>query len=101
MLGDNGIHDVVSNFEGVINIISRQQKEGTNRSKRWAENFTNKNICSNCNGTRLKTNSLLYKVDNKTIGEIAKMDIIYLQNWVKGLSAEIQCKSAENRGMTF
>ena len=46
MLGENGIHDIVSNFEGIINIINRQQKEGTNRSKRWAENFTNKNTCT-------------------------------------------------------
>ena len=85
MLGENGIHDVVSNFEGIINIISRQQKEGTNRNKRWAENFTNKNTCSSCNGSRLKTNSLLYKVDGKTIGEIAEMDIIFLKDWIISL----------------
>ncbi len=85
MLGENGIHDIVSNFEGIINIINRQQKEGTNRSKRWAENFTNKNTCTKCGGSRLKTNSLLYKVNGKNIGELADMDILVLKEWITKL----------------
>ena len=86
VLGENGIHEVVSNFEGIVNIINRQQKEGTNRSKRWAENFTNKNTCSACNGTRLKAESLLFKVDGKNIGELCSMDIIELYKWVNNLT---------------
>ena len=89
VLGENGIHEVVSNFEGIVNIINRQQKEGTNRSKRWAENFTNKNTCSACNGTRLKAESLLFKVDGKNIGELCSMDIIELYKWVNNLTTSL------------
>ena len=89
IIGNSGVHEVVSNFEGIINIITRQQKEGSTKVKRWVDNFTNKIICSKCNGTRLKKNSLLFKVANKDIGELSNMDIEELFNWVSSIEKEL------------
>ncbi len=82
IIGNSGVHEVVSNFEGIINIITRQQKEGSSKAKRWVDNFTNKTICTQCNGTRLKKNSLLFKVADKDIGELSAMDTEQLFNWI-------------------
>ena len=86
VLGSNGVHEVVSNFEGIINIIHRQQRDGTTKSKRWAESFTNKNTCSHCNGSRLKPEALLFKINGKNIGELSNMDITQLHDWIKNLT---------------
>ena len=81
IIGNSGIHEVVSNFEGIINIINRQQKEGSNKVKRWADNFTNKTTCKTCKGTRLKTNSLLFKIADKHIGQLAEMEVEQLNKF--------------------
>ena len=49
-------------------------------------------ICTNCNGSRLKKESLYFKIDNKNISEISKMDIIQLNKWVKSLKNKLSKK---------
>ena len=89
IIGNSGIHEVVSNFEGIINIINRQQKEGSNKVKRWADNFTNKTTCKTCKGTRLKTNSLLFKIADKHIGQLAEMEVEQLNNWINSIEEHL------------
>lgn len=85
-LGDNGVNEIVSNFEGIINFVSRHKDETTSKQiQRWAESFTNKTTCSKCNGGRLNENSLLYRIDGKAINELTVMDLSELSEWVKTL----------------
>jgi excinuclease ABC subunit A len=85
ILGDNGIHQVLNGYEGVGNFILRHHKEGGNKIKRWASGFMQKEVCNQCNGSRLKDHHKWYIIDNKHIGEIVKMDIIQLETWVNTL----------------
>ena len=76
----------MSNFEGIINFVIRHQKDqGSKGIQRWADSFTNKIKCSACNGTRLKDDSLLYKVNGTPISELTKMDLSDLANWNNSL----------------
>ena len=80
-------------YDGVIPFLEYQFKNGdSTRLKRWAKNFMDKVICTNCNGSRLKKESLYFKIDTKNISEISKMDIIQLNKWVKSLKNKLSKK---------
>ncbi len=71
-------------FEGIVNFITNQYKESNSTSiKRWAKGFMDENICSECNGTRLRKESLYFKIQDKNITDLAQMDIIQLASWFK------------------
>ncbi len=73
-------------FEGIEKFIKNQyEQSGSSSIKRWAKGFMNENTCSQCNGTRLKKESLFFKINGKNIGELSQMDIIELAKWFKNL----------------
>ena len=89
VLGENGVHDVLNGFEGVVNFISRHHKEGGNKIKRWASSFMNKKVCPECKGSRLSAESNWYKVGNTSINELTKMEISELQQWVQNINKKL------------
>lgn len=90
IIGDSGVHEVVSNFEGIINFVSRHQKEKSSASiQRWADSFTNKIVCTTCNGSRLKKDASLYKIHKTSIDELTKMDLSELLQWVDSLDGNL------------
>ncbi|GAA4281888.1 excinuclease ABC subunit UvrA [Gaetbulibacter aestuarii] len=86
-------------FEGVANFIENQYKSAETTSlKRWAKNYMDKIECPVCEGTRLKKESLYFKINNKNIAELAQLDIIELFDWFNELNehlSEKQLKIAE------
>ncbi len=72
-------------FEGIINFITRHSDEGNTSIQRWAQTFMNKVTCPSCNGARLKKEALYFVLDNKNIGDLAKMDIEELFTWFEKL----------------
>ena len=69
-------------FEGIISFINSQYKNSESTSiKRWAKDFMDEVSCSTCNGNRLKKESLYFKILDKNISDLAKMDITELVNW--------------------
>lgn len=71
------------NFEGIINFVMNQNEEETSKSiKKWTTKFTNEIICPECNGARLKKESLHFKIDGKTISDLSEMDLITLNKWI-------------------
>lgn len=80
VLGINNTYQI--KFEGIANLLQRQYEENPTPSiKKWAESFMNKSICSACEGSRLKKESLYFKINQKNISELANMDITELANW--------------------
>ena len=51
-----------------------------------------KNICPECNGTRLKKESLWFKINEKNIAELSNMDLSELQNWLQQLPVHLTDK---------
>jgi len=76
-------------FEGIINFITRHSDEGNASIQRWAQTFMNKVICPSCNGARLKKEALYFVLDNKNIGDLAKMDIEELYTWFEQLEEKL------------
>ncbi len=69
-------------FEGVISHIQNHNGENNTRSQqKWANQFIRKITCPECNGARLKKESLYFRIDNKNIAELSQMDITSLYTW--------------------
>jgi excinuclease ABC subunit A len=79
-------------FEGIINFLEKQRDEGSESIKRWIEDFTAVKICPECNGARLKKESLNFKIDGKNIAELAMLDLESLRKWFDGLEKRINEK---------
>lgn len=72
-------------FEGLVSFLEHRRKDGTGALKRWAAEFMQTKNCSSCDGTRLRKESLHFKIDGKNIAEVASMDIAELADWLKQL----------------
>lgn len=77
-------------YEGVVNQVKRWFATSTSEAvQRWAEGFMQLTTCKTCNGTRLKKESLWFKVDNKNIAELSNLDLVQLVNWFEGLESRL------------
>lgn len=81
-------HDFSYNLaqEGLINMLERWYENSTSEKiRRWAEDFMTVDLCPDCNGYRLKQESLHFKLNEKNIGELAELDIAELAHWMNNL----------------
>ncbi len=68
--------------EGLVNMLKRWYAESSSEKiRQWAEEFLAIVPCSECNGTRLKKESLWFKIGGKNIAELAEMDLADLHQW--------------------
>ncbi len=71
---------------GLVGLLKRCFRFTTSEGIRnWAQDFMEENSCPTCSGTRLKKESLWFKIDDKNIGELSKLDLSDLQKWFEGL----------------
>ncbi|MBE99046.1 excinuclease ABC subunit UvrA [Flavobacterium coralii] len=69
-------------FEGISAFIKNQYDEsGSSSIKRWAKDFMDEVECPVCHGSRLKKESLYFKVNGLNIAELSQMDIADLAEW--------------------
>jgi excinuclease ABC subunit A len=80
-------------YEGVVPMLKRCYNESASENLRaWAEEFMEIIPCPECNGTRLKQESLQFKVAEKNIAEIAAYDISELAEWFAGIETRLNEK---------
>ena len=72
-------------YDGIIHFLKRQQESGSEKTQDWLKDFLVIKKCPDCEGYRLKKESLHFKIDGKHIGELAQMDISELEEWFSGV----------------
>jgi len=72
-------------YDGIIHFLKRQQESGSEKTQDWLKDFLVIKKCPDCQGYRLKKESLHFKIDGKHIGELAQMDISELADWFAGV----------------
>lgn len=73
-------------YEGVIKYIDAQKDDNpSQKAQKWANQFVRETTCPECNGQRLKKESLYFRIDNKNISELARLDISELSQWLENL----------------
>ena len=87
--------DYKIDFEGISNFIKNQYDEsGSSAIKRWAKDFMDENVCPECEGSRLRKESLYFKINEKNIGDLVQMDISELAEWFAHLPKHLSEKQA-------
>jgi len=82
-------------FNGVINyLMNHKEEQNGKKLNAWSNQFIEHVLCPECNGARLKKESLNFKVDGKNISELANMDISELNIWLKGIEQRLSKKNA-------
>lgn len=92
--GQDGSAQVYSTeFEGIVNQLKRWFTASSSDSVRqWAEKFMVLRTCTECNGTRLRKESLWFKIDGKNISELSEMSLASLTQWFGGLVSRLSAK---------
>jgi excinuclease ABC subunit A len=77
-------------FEGVINYIKQYNKENASQAtKRWAESFMVNHECPECRGDRLKREALFFRIADKNIAQLSRMDLAQLDEWLENVEAQM------------
>jgi excinuclease ABC subunit A len=79
-------------FEGIVNFLEKQKEEGTDTIRKWLEDFMIVRTCPECQGARLKKESLHFKIDGKNISQLAFLDIQQLSNWFSNVETRLSDK---------
>lgn len=80
-------------FEGIVSFIEHQHQNNESKSiQRWAKDFMNDELCTECNGSRLRKESLYFKIDGYNIGDLVSMDITELADWFSSLNDKLSNK---------
>ena len=86
-------------YEGISNFIKNQFEEASSTSiKRWAKEYMDRITCPSCNGSRLRQESLNFKIDESNIADLSNMDIAQVADFFDGLESKLrgnQLKIAE------
>jgi len=79
-------------FEGIIIFMQKQKEGGSENIQKWIKDFTISKECSDCQGARLKKESLHFKIDNTNIAELARLDIGKLKVWFTDVESRLNDK---------
>ncbi len=81
-------------YEGAINMIKRwfTSTNTTEAIREWAEKFMLLKPCQSCAGTRLRKDSLWFKIDEKNISELSDLDLDKLQIWFTAIEKRLSQK---------
>lgn len=73
-------------FEGIISFIENQYNNAESTSiKRWAKGFMDEVTCKTCDGKRLKKEALHFKITDRSISDLAQMDVTELAKLFKNI----------------
>ncbi len=79
-------------WEGVAEYISRSEDEESKRGQKWRGQFLVYKTCSLCGGSRLKKESLQFRVAGKNIAEVSALSILEFAEWMNGIEEQMSDK---------
>ena len=85
--------DYYADFGGLVKYIQQMaEADMTAAARRWAEQFSKTSTCPRCGGARLNREARSYRFADKTIHELATMDISCLYEWLDGVEEKLNTK---------
>lgn len=77
-------------YQGIETFVKDQLNNNESKNlRRWSLQFLDKNTCKSCNGSRLKMESMYFKILDKNINDLSTMDLIELSIWTKDLGGKL------------
>jgi excinuclease ABC subunit A len=86
-------NNIAPTWTGIINIIlSHLNEHSTESYKKWARKFMQQVTCPLCKGTRLKNESLFFKIDKKNIAELSNLSLSELFDFFENIEDRLSGK---------
>lgn len=76
-------------FQGIANFLEKQKESGTEKIQKWIKDFTTTTVCPDCDGARLRKESLHFRIADKNIAELARLNIMDLSSWFVDLESRL------------
>ena len=77
-------------YDGLVNMLKRWYSDtSSEKIRQWAEDFMVLTNCPECHGTRLKKESLWFKIGNYNISELAEMDLAELYTALENIEEDM------------
>lgn len=76
-------------FEGIIPFIKKSLQEGSEAIREHYAEYVVSQTCPECNGTRLKKESLYFKIAGKNIAELSLKSVKDLNEWFKNIEGQL------------
>jgi excinuclease ABC subunit A len=90
---ENDLPGGTAEYEGLIPMLKRWfGASGTDSLREWVEKFMELKTCDACGGSRLRKESLWFRVDNKNIAELNEMNLDKLVVWFEGIEKRLTAK---------
>ncbi len=91
--GSLGASNYFASYEGVIKYIALQNdSDASATEQKWASQFVKTVVCPDCQGTRLNLEARHFRIHDKTIAELAAMDISDLYEWCNSVEDFLSVK---------
>lgn len=73
-------------FEGIATFLQNTYEANESKSlRRWAKDYMDRKECHECEGSRLRKESLFFRINGQSIADLAEMDIQELHDLFAGL----------------
>jgi len=70
-------------YDGILKYIEMQAETGASATEqKWANQYSKSIVCPECNGAKLRKESLHFRMHDKNIAELSAMDIAELSEWL-------------------
>jgi excinuclease ABC subunit A len=71
-------------YDGILKYIEMQAETGASvTEQKWANQYSKAIKCPDCNGAKLRKESLYFRMHDKNISELSDMDIAELSKWLE------------------
>ncbi len=86
--------EYTGSYEGIIPMLKRwfAAPQSGESLREWVEKFMQLKKCDTCNGTRLRKESLWFKVDEKNIAELSALNLDKLAVWFEAVEKRLSNK---------
>jgi excinuclease ABC subunit A len=83
-------------FEGVVNFVGNMEAvSGKKNGTRLKDQYIQYDVCPECNGTRLRKESLFFRIADRNIGELSAMDIKELSGFLADIEKKLTPKQRQ------
>jgi excinuclease UvrABC ATPase subunit len=90
--------DYFVNFEGLVKYIQQMQSDDMSASaQKWADQFARVAVCPECGGARLNKEALHFRIWDKNIAELCRMDVSELYDWTCEVESHLSDRQRNQR----
>ncbi len=83
-------------FEGVVSFVGNLEAvNGKKNGTRLKDQYVQYDVCPECNGTRLRKESLFFRIAGRNIGELSAMDIKELSGFLADVEKKLTSKQRQ------